>query len=87
VVENERTKNDTLTPAPSSPVSNSSFTFLIICYIWLCLPLLYAQEGAAFLNLESKENYSDSSARVLSDGGATLPRDLEVILTTPSNFL
>ena len=51
------------------------------------LPLLNTQEGSAFINLESKDNYSDSSARVLSDGGGVLPRDLEVIATSPLAFL
>ena len=48
--------------------------------------MLNAQEGSAFFNLESKDNYSDSLARVLSDGGGTLPLDREVIATTPIGF-
>jgi hypothetical protein len=51
------------------------------------LPSLDAKEGSAVFNLESKDNYSDSLERVLSDGGGILPRDLEVIATSPLAFL
>ena len=51
------------------------------------LPSLDAKEGSAFFNLESKDNYSDSLERVLSEGGGVLPRDLEVIATSPLAFL